>query len=58
MYVPQRSWTQAVGVLQKQYKVYSGESLKERQDEAIAQVKTILGLSAEDAGRLLRYYKW
>lgn len=38
--------------------MFSEESLRDRQQEAVSQVTTVLGIGAEEAACILRHYKW
>lgn len=43
---------------QSKYVVLNKSDIKKRQDEVIEEVTSVLGISAEDAARILRKYKW
>lgn len=44
--------------LQSKYEVLTRADILRRQKEAIEQVTSILGISDDDASRVLRKYKW
>lgn len=46
------------GLLQSKYAVLTKADMQRRQKEAIEAVTSILGISDDDAARILRKYKW
>jgi hypothetical protein len=44
--------------VQHKYVVLSKADIKRRQEEVIEAVTSVVGISAEDAARILRKYKW
>jgi hypothetical protein len=44
--------------MQTKYVVLTKDEIKTRQHEVIDAVTSVLGISSEDAGRILRKYKW
>lgn len=56
---PQNDQPTAVLVpLQTKYLVLTKEDIKKRQQEVVDSVTSVLGISSEDAERILRKYKW
>ena len=47
-----------IGLPQVDYRVYNVEQLRERQQEIIEQIVSILSISSEDALRVLRHCSW
>lgn len=45
-------------LLQTKYVVLTSTDINRRQQEVIDAVTSVLGISSEDAGRILRKYKW
>jgi hypothetical protein len=45
-------------LLQTKYVVLTRDDINRRQQEVIDAVTSVLGISSEDAGRILRKYKW
>jgi hypothetical protein len=44
--------------MQTKYIVLTKDDIKTRQQEVVDSVTSVLGISSEDAGRILRKYKW
>jgi len=47
-----------LGLMQTKYLVLTKNDIRKRQKEAVESVISILGISDEDASKLLRRYKW